>query len=191
LGHIAAPVLRHDGVCSEDRMGYLDAVTGRYFKTAADGRKLFFPWGVLGRGYVLDSDHDYERLRQRLKTYSILALVAIIGSSALQIPVVAIVVTGLLIVFYLVWVSYLLRGLQPSEERLTLRESLTSQALAQSAVALWSLEIASLAFVGIGVFILVVEPGKWPAALATITFFGLCAAAFAFMLVVRRDRLVR
>ena len=47
-------------------MGYFDALTSSYFKTAADGRKLFFPWGVLGRGYLFDSDRDYERLRRQL-----------------------------------------------------------------------------------------------------------------------------
>jgi hypothetical protein len=36
-------------------MGYFDALTSNAFKTAPDGRKLFFPWGVLGRGYVLAS----------------------------------------------------------------------------------------------------------------------------------------
>ena len=45
-------------------MGYFDALTSGYFKTAPDGRKLFFPWGVLGRGYAIDSEQDYERLRR-------------------------------------------------------------------------------------------------------------------------------
>ena len=31
-----------------------DALTSGYFKTAPDGRKLFFPWGVLGRGYTIN-----------------------------------------------------------------------------------------------------------------------------------------
>jgi hypothetical protein len=81
-------------------------------------------------------------------------------------------------------VSYLLRGLQPSDERLSWRESITSQALAHSAAALWSLEIVSLAFVGIGVYFFVVVPGEWKA-LAAVVFFGLCAAVVAFMLVIR------
>jgi hypothetical protein len=172
-------------------MGYLDAATSRYFKTAADGRKLFFPWGVLGRGYLLGSEHDYEQLRRRLKIHTILALVVIIGSAALQIPLAAIVTTALLIAYYFTWVSFRLRSLQPSDERLSWRESMTSQALAHSAVVLWSLEIASLAFVGIGVFVLVIEPDKWPRALASVAFFGLCAAVFAYMLVLRSRRAAR
>jgi hypothetical protein len=30
-------------------MGYFDALASASFKTAADGRRLFFPWGVLVR----------------------------------------------------------------------------------------------------------------------------------------------
>ena len=46
-------------------MGYFDALTSGYFKTTPEGRKLFFPWGVLGRAYAIDSQQDYERLRRR------------------------------------------------------------------------------------------------------------------------------
>ena len=70
---------------------------------------------------------------------------------------------------------------------LVLREE-REVALAHGALALWSMEILSLAFIAMGVFILVIEPGKWLRALATIVFFGLCAGVFAFMLVIRRQR---
>ena len=46
-------------------MGYFDALTSGYFNIAPDGRKLFFPRGVLGRAYAIDSQQDYERLRRR------------------------------------------------------------------------------------------------------------------------------
>jgi hypothetical protein len=182
-------VLRRDGMCPEDRMGYFDALTSR-FKTAEDGRKLFFPWGVPGRGYCLGSDRDCERLRRALKTEAIFALLVIIGSAALQIPLEAIVVTVLLTAPYFVWVSYRLHGLQPSE-RLSGRESMTYQSLAHSAVVLWLLEIGSLAFVGIGGFIFVFDPVNWLTGIGSMLFFGLCAAVCAFMLVVRSRQAVR
>jgi hypothetical protein len=47
-------------------MGYFDALTSSYFKDGADGQKIFFPWGVLGRGYALPSDEAYDRLRGKL-----------------------------------------------------------------------------------------------------------------------------
>ena len=40
----------------QHRRGYFNALTSGYFKTGADGRKLFFPWGIFGSGYAIPSD---------------------------------------------------------------------------------------------------------------------------------------
>jgi uncharacterized membrane protein len=167
-------------------MGYFDALTSGYFKTAPDGRKLFFPWGVLGRGYAIDSEQDYERLRRQVKAYTIVSLVLIVGVTALQAYVGAVVIGALLIAFYLGWMRYLLRGLQASDERLSLQDSMTSQARAHSATGLWLLQIGALAFVALGIFILVDDPDNWLVALGSIVFFGLCAGFAARLLVLRR-----
>ncbi len=37
-------------------MGYFEALTSSSFKTTKGGQKLFFPWGTLGRGYVIPSE---------------------------------------------------------------------------------------------------------------------------------------
>ena len=97
-------------------MGYFDALTSRCFKTAQDGRKLFFPWGVWGRGYAVASEQDYERLRRQVKAYMVASLVPIIGAAALQAYVGALVIGVLLVAFYLVWMRFLLPGLLPSDE---------------------------------------------------------------------------
>jgi len=152
-------------------MGYFDALTSGYFKTAPDGSKLFFPWGVLGRGYTIDSEQDYERLRRQVKAYTIVSLVLIVGVTALQAYVGAVVLGALLIAFYLGWMRYLLRGLQASDERLSLQDSMTSQARAHSVTGLWLLQIGALAFVALGILILVVDPGNWLVAFGSIVFF--------------------
>jgi hypothetical protein len=185
LGRIVAPVLRRGGVRREDRMGYFDALASSAFKTADDGRKLFFPWGTFGRGYVLSSDEDSVRLRGQIKTYMIAGLspIVVLGvlRSFLAFAVIAAVFTG----FYAVWMRYLLPRLGASDERLSLEESITSQARRHSATALWLLEIGSLAFVGAGAFIFVFDPANWLTGISSMLFFGLCAAVFAFMLAVR------
>ena len=167
-------------------MGYFDALTSGYFNIAPDGRKLFFPWGVLGRGYTIDSEQDYERLRRQVKAYTIVSLVLIVGVTALQAYVGAVVIGALLIAFYLGWMRYLLRGLQASDERLSLQDSMTSQARAHSVTGLWLLQIGALAFVALGIFILVVDPGNWLVAFGSIVFFGLCAGFTTRLLVLRR-----
>jgi uncharacterized membrane protein len=132
------------------------------------------------------SEQDYERLRRQVKAYMVVALVPIIVTAALQAYVGALVIGVLLVAFYLVWMRFLLRGLLPSDERLSVQGSMTAQARAHSAAGLWFLEIGALAFVGLGIVIIVIDPGNWLIALGSIVFFGFCAAVGARMLVLRR-----
>jgi hypothetical protein len=169
-------------------MGYFDFLTSGYFKTAHDGRKLFFPWGVLGRGYAIASEQDYLRLQQQIKIYMVVSLVLVISSASLEGDLVGLVVATLLIGFYAVWSRYLLRRLQRSDERLSLQEAMTSQAHQFGPVVLWLLEIVALAFVAGGILVFIVDPPNRLIALVSTVFFGLCAAKFAHMLVLRRRR---
>jgi hypothetical protein len=79
-------------------MGYFDALSSASFKTSHDGRRLFFPWGVLGRGYVIEYEQDAKRIEQEIKIFMIVALILIIGfgevGSYLQSFVVAALLTG-------------------------------------------------------------------------------------------------
>ena len=167
-------------------MGYFDGLTSGSFKTTPDGRRLFFPWGVLGSGYVIASEQDYLRLRQQVKGYTIVTLVLIIAAGSFGGYVVPIAVGALLMTLYLAWMWHLLRRLKASDVRMSLQESMTAQAQASGAVVLWLLEIATLALVCGGIFMFVADPSQWLVALGVTIFFGLCAAMFARMLVLRR-----
>jgi hypothetical protein len=132
-------------------MGYLDAVTSGYFKTTQDGSKLFFPWGVSGRGYVVASEQHFERLQRQFKFFWALSFVLIIGSSSLPPHWGAFAIGALVIVYYAIWMQFLLRRLRPSQERLSLKESMAAVARAHSDRSLWLSVIGALAFVGAGI----------------------------------------
>jgi len=167
-------------------MGYFDGLTSASFKTTQDGHRLFFPWGVLGSGYAIASEQDYLRLRQQVKGFMIVSLVLVIGSGSFEGYFVPVVLGGVLIAFYLAWMWHLLRRLKVSGERMSLQESMTSQAHAFGAVVLWLLGIVAFACVGAGIYMLVVDPSQWRVALAAILISGLCVAKIARMLVLRR-----
>jgi hypothetical protein len=165
---------------------YFDALTSAYFKTAKDGRHLFCPWGIWGTCYIIPSEPEYESRRRQLRSYTIVSIVLIIGAGAAfssYVPMAVVVLA--LIAFYLVWVRFLLRGLQASTERLSLQEATATQALTHSVTFLWLLEIFSLLFVATGIAMLIFSPADWLVALAAIGFFGLCAVVGAYMLVIR------
>ena len=166
-------------------MGYFDALSSASFKTSHDGRRLFFPWGVLGRGYVIEYEQDAKRIEQEIKIFMIVALILIIGfgevGSYLQSFVVAALLTGV----YTVRAWYLIRRLQRSDERLSLKESTASQARAHGVLSLWLLEIASLVMLGGGIWMLLGAPEKRLVAFAGIVLFGTGAVLFAIQLLQR------
>jgi hypothetical protein len=149
-------------------MGYFDGLTSGSFKTTEDGRRLFFPWGVLGSGYAIASE-----------------LVLVIASGMYEPYLAPLAAAALLVCFYLAWMWRVLPRLQRSDEKLSLQESMRSQARAHGAVSLWLLEIVSIALVVAGVAMLVFDPGSRLTALACTVFFGLCAAKIARLLVLR------
>lgn len=171
-------------------MGYFDALASGAFKTTEDGRQLFFPWGILGRGYLIPSEEEADRLRRAMDSYLKITLLLVLPVALAVFTWLGFWSTAILVVAVIVpsifWMRRQCRDLQPSEERVTLSENLAAQARAHSALSLWFLELVSLAFVALGVFLLVADSGNWPIALASITFFGLCAAVFTTMLLIRR-----
>jgi hypothetical protein len=166
--------------------GRLNLLTAGFFTTGADGRKLFFPWGLLTRGYAIPTEAAYERLNHKLKIYMIVMLALIAGSAVSRIPFATVAMTALLIIFYSAWLPSLLRELQPADEKVTLREGMANHARTIPLAILWSAQIGSLLFVAGGVAMFIVDPGQWVIALAPTVFFGFCAATFAIMLVLRR-----
>ena len=107
--------------------------------------------GAYWRGYTIDSQPDYKQLRRQVKADTIVSLVLIVGVTTLQAYVGAVVIGALLIAFYLGWMRYLLRGLHPSDARLSLQDSMASQARAHSVTGLWLLQIGALTFVALGI----------------------------------------
>ena len=96
-------------------------------RTAGD---CSIPWGYLGRGYVLPSDDTADRLRRQLKTYYIVMLVGIVGTSGFRAFITSAAVAGVCIIFYAIWASRQVAGLQPAGEAMTFGESSAAQARA-------------------------------------------------------------
>jgi hypothetical protein len=165
-------------------LGFFDALVSSTFKTGADGRKLFFPWGAMGKGYAIASEQTYQRLKRQIKTWTVVSFVLILGTNLFDFRW-GIGAAALLIALYVGWVLYLLRYLQVSNESLSLNESIKSQALAHHDWVLWLLGAGALVFVICGIIILIIDPSKWLAGVGGIVFFGLCAAVSLRMLVIR------
>jgi Ca2+/Na+ antiporter len=166
--------------------GYFNALTSGYFKTGADRRMLFFPWGTMGRGYAIPSAERYESMHRQLKIYMIVSLVLIIAPIAAQFYITGFAVAAALMVFYAAWTPILKRGLEPSEERMTMRDNMATQARIHNKGMLWAMEIAAILFVAGGIAMLIFDPRQWYLALFVAVFFGFCAIVIGRMIMVRQ-----
>ena len=155
------------------------------FKISQDGRVLFFPWGVLSRGYVLPSEDDYERLQGQIIACMMVTIVGILVPVFFHAYAVAAVLVVAVLVFYHIWMRLALRHLEVVDERLSFNEVMTPVAHAFGPVRLWLAAICSLVFVLIGTLLFILTPGDWLFALGITGFFGLGGVAAIYMLILR------
>jgi hypothetical protein len=167
-------------------MGYFDALASSSFKITSIG-KIFFPFGVLGRGYAIPTEAQYERLRRQVKTHTFVSLVVVIALMLVHQYLWGIAAATLSIIAYSGWAYIQTRALQPTGERLSYRESLSTQAHLHSKTFLWLMEGMSIVFAATGLIILTIQPDTWPMTLSAFIFFSTSAVIFARMLVLRHE----
>jgi hypothetical protein len=169
---------------------YFEGLVAGNFKTAADGQRLFYPWNVWGKGYVLPDAHTEQRMRKLLKIYYMVWLPLVILIVSIASPfgfyyafayAFALIPVGLLV--YGVVVRSQTQRLLSSGERLRLTESLTSSASGYSRALLWLLFLVYAVFVISGVAMTLV--GQVGMGLFIIVFFGACGAMCGYMLRMR------
>src|SRR2546422_1367082 len=159
-------------------MGYFDALTDSSFKRGQDGRLTFYPWGVLGTGYILVGDEKYRKVRDSVKRYYLVSLPLVVVLGIVFGWLYAFVALPLILGTYAVAVRRVVSGLETSSERLTIGESYRNQAKGHSLTLLWVFEATSLLFVAIGVLALLTDRDAWSSGLAVVGFFGVCAVVF-------------
>jgi hypothetical protein len=172
-------------------MGYFDGLTNASFRKDAQGRDVFYPHGVFGRGRIIPDAETALRLRRSMKRFYIALLVVflpvIVVANLMHVSFVALVLLALAAMAVSVaYVLHLARGLPFSDERLTYKESLQNSARGHNKVGLILLAILSALFVALGVFILSLDPAEnlW-LGLACILLFGFCLIMFLRMLIAK------
>jgi hypothetical protein len=168
-------------------MQILDAYLGAPFKTAADGGRLFFPWGAFGRGYVIPTEEDFERLRRRMK-YALIVPLPIFFVAFIWKGVVGVGAIALL--FFVVWTCWLhleCRRFQVTHEQLTFSENLVKQARIYNVRTLWLMEISALTFAGVAFAKLLRDTSDWLQDVTLLALFSCCAFVCARMLIAKRN----
>ena len=170
-------------------MGYLEELTIGSFRKDAEGRNVFYPYGIMGKGYILPDAERVPRMRSSMHGLYLMILgcgipfILLYGVVAMPraylIGAVAIAVIGAHL-----FVRNLVRGLPYSPERITLQEVRRNVARGDSAALLVLMAIAS--GICLLISIVVVAPRKGSIGLAGAAFFGMSFGTY-----MRKARLKR
>jgi hypothetical protein len=96
----------------EGAMGFFDELNASPIRIMPDGRRMFFPYGSWGSGYLIPTQQDYDRLQRRIGIYTAVALALGLGAAMVS-EVWLLVVGACLMGFYLLFVRILLDGMRP------------------------------------------------------------------------------
>jgi len=162
-------------------MGYFDGLVDASFKKDSQGKDLFFPYGILSSGYVLESEEHKNKIRKFFKTTYVILLPTIV---IVQIVVgfwLNLILLPIFYVWFYITIKKMTKDLQRSSEKLKTSEAYQNSARSHNLVTLVLLEIASLLFVAGGIFILN-RGANVMIGSASIGFFGFCAVAIGYMI---------
>lgn len=151
-------------------MGNWEAAVNRNFKRDAQGRAVYFPFGVLGPGRVVSREAE-ARLRRFLRGFQWTVLPLMLLFLFLDLRYVWYLMGGYYAAFFC-GELLLLRGSQPSPERLSLGEYAACTAAHGAASGLLGIVIFSGLFAALCVYVLVLNGQS-----AAYRLLGLVAAA--------------
>lgn len=152
-------------------MGYFDGISAGSFKLGADGRHIYFPFGVYGRGYVMDEER-YNRVRRaivsRIAAFLILCPLSVLYSVWGVWPLAGV---------FLIWDHFArkaaVKGCPVSEEKLSREEVLRNSSASYGRVWIWFMITGSSLFVLASLFLLF-RTDKILSGLSGLVFFGFC-----------------
>ncbi|MBN1545705.1 MAG: hypothetical protein JW902_03505 [Syntrophaceae bacterium] len=166
-------------------MGYFDGLTDASFKTDEKGNTIFYPWGILGRGYILPEDKK-DSFRNGIKRFLQISLPLVILITVLKLWLLLLIVLPVFIIGYTIWIKKITKNLNSSSNKLTLSESTINSARSHNLTTLWFLAIGSLLFVVASIFIIIIAPEKWTIGLPGVIFFGFGLYVFWKMIKAKR-----
>ena len=170
-------------------MGYFDGLASGIIKKDKNNNSVYYPWGVLGKGYVLENEQKEQEIKKMVILFYQLFFAVFILFAILfrNLPIFSISSIGLL-----AWVLFkshqLTKSCPKSDEKLTLKEGYTNSAKAHNIWVLYVLLVVSVLFTLLGLLLLVAGKAALPS-LLLIILFGASAAAIGYMIRVKKQNL--
>ncbi len=171
-------------------MGYFDELAEGSFKKDANGDTLFYPWGVAGKGYIVEPERVHKRIRNFINIFLMTMIpIGIVGFVVwllygVYLSIMILIALGIpYIGWYIVVIRMMTSGLAYAGESLTVSESYSNSAKSHSLARLIWLIAGNLIFVVVGFWML--SRGEFVMGSLGVAFFGGCALVVAYMIMVK------
>ncbi len=107
-------------------MGYFRRLSDALFKIDRHGNTIFYPWGIIGKGYMLPDRQTEDKIRRFVIWYHFtgLAIILIVGAFLGHWIVCLLLVLPAAIILWSLIAKRFVKGFQPSVEKSTFRENL-------------------------------------------------------------------
>jgi len=107
-------------------MGYFKRLAGSSFKVDDQGNTLFYPWGILGHGYILPDKETEKRIRRFVTWYYCIGftLVFVIGLFPMLWGIAFSLLLPITIVIWWMQVKRFIKDLKQTQEKPTLKENI-------------------------------------------------------------------
>lgn len=161
-------------------MSYFDGLTEASFKKNNEGQTLYYPWGVLGRGYLVTDIEKENQLRKFTKMNYVIILPIVVITQILFGIIPNLVILPIYMIVFVVLLKKFTAGLPTVTEKLKVGEAYRNSASRHNLFTLIILEIAALLFALAGL-LFIIEGRNVLLGVFAVVLFGFTAAAIAFM----------
>lgn len=168
---------------------FFDGIVEPMFKQGADGRPVFFVFGIWGRGRILPDGAAAASLKRQLKAWYMALFGLIFVGGAIFGPVIAqgsdwrpVILCALVGIGHSALMSLALwwqvRRFPHSEERLRYADATAAQARLLGPRWMLVLFAGSLLATVFGLLLLATDPSRWLANLGAASFFAVLSVVF-------------
>ena len=169
-------------------MGYFDGLASAIIKKDKDGNAVYYPWGVLGKGYVLPSaERETEIKNMVILFYQLFFGVFFVHLFLLKNALIFALLVLALVIWFLVKSKQLTKDCPKSGEKLTLKEGYTNSAKAHNKTVLWILLVVAV-IATLGGIALLFTSKLFISGLIMTLLFGTSSAAIYYMIQVKNKQ---
>ena len=169
-------------------MGYFDGLASGIIKKDKDNNPVYYPWGVLGKGYVLpDATRETAIKNMVILFYKLFFGLFFVHLFLLKNVLIFAILTLALIAWFLFKSHQLTKDCPKSDEKLTLKEGYTNSAKAHNKTVLWILLVIA-AIATLGGIALLFSSKLFILGLIVTLLFGASSAAIYYMIQVKNKQ---